>query len=112
MDNENRGLGAIFVRGGHVNIDHTLFAHLFLLRLKGGIIAQEDFAFGERHREFKVFAFRIPLVLEISIHVVIRANLVISIPAVAWFFPVIIGTSPHGGEQNNKSQGYITASPK
>src|SRR6266516_4297250 len=56
MNDENRGLGAIYIGGRHIDKDTSLFSHRLLLRLECRIVASEDFAVSQPHRELEVLS--------------------------------------------------------
>ena len=70
---EHRRLRAVFVGGRHVDKNLPLLAHR-LPGIERGIVAAEDLAVGQPHRELEVFSLGIAPVREIGIDLVVGAD--------------------------------------
>src|SRR6188474_2862638 len=110
MDDEDGGFSTILVGGGHINKDLSLFAHLFLLRLECRIVATEDFAVGQTHRELEGLPFGIAPIHEIGIDLVIGADGVMAVPFCAGILRVRLDRLCGMCEQADEAHRYKTAS--
>ena len=111
MDDQDRGLGAILVRGRNINKNLAGLVDRFLLGLEGGVVALEDFAFGQGQGEFEGFAFWIFAVGKVRIDFVSRADGKVAVAFRAGVFRVGF-SSDKGfglGEQYEKVDSEETA---
>src|SRR5438067_2253868 len=110
MNDENRGFGAILVGGRHVNKYLSLCSHRLLLRFECGIVAPEDFAVSQPHRELEVPPFGIAPVREIGIDLVTGTDGKLAVAFWAGILRVRLGCLCGMGEQADEAHGSKTAS--
>src|SRR5262245_27442734 len=110
MNDENRGSGAVLVRSRHIEKDFSFCSHGLLLRFERRIVAAEDFAVSQTHRELEQLPLGIAPVREIWIDLVIGADRVMAVAFCAGIVRVRRGRLCGMREQANEAYGYKRAS--
>lgn len=99
MDNEVGRLGPVFVSGWHVDGDLAVRVHLLFDRVERLVIARENLAVRERHRELENFALGIPSVGKVRVDLVFGADREASITVLAGILDVCFGRARVSGQE-------------
>ena len=106
---QHRGLRAVFVSGGHVDKNLPLLADR-LLGIERGIVAAEDLAVRQPHRELEGFPLGIALVGEIGIDLVVGTDDDVAVAFRARFLGILLVGKSFVHCHANEDQRQETAS--